>query len=254
MEMNSFIKDIQDKKVIYIGEYHDSKLHHSIQLKIIKKIKEHNSKIAVGLEMFESKYQDIINDYIYGKINEEEFLEKTQYKEKWGFNYSLYKPLINYFREERIHIIALNMESEIIKKISNYGISSLSSHELNRLPGHIDFTNERYRKMLFKIFKQHPKISNNDFQRFYSAQIVRDEEMAENIDRLLKNNPEYQVVVLAGNGHIIYSHGIPSRTYNRNQFTYVTIVNDIQYEPEVADYTITTDRCTDEQRTKEPAM
>jgi len=42
-----------------------------------------------------------------------------------------------------------------------------------------------------------------------------DETMAEKIAEFVKANPDYQVVVLAGKGHIIYGYGIPSRVERR---------------------------------------
>ncbi len=39
--------------------------------------------------------------------------------------------------------------------------------------------------------------------------------MAEKIAEFVKANPDYQVVVLAGKGHIIYGYGIPSRVERR---------------------------------------
>ncbi len=39
--------------------------------------------------------------------------------------------------------------------------------------------------------------------------------MAEKIAQFLKANPDSQVVVLAGKGHIVYGYGIPSRVARR---------------------------------------
>ncbi|BCX08553.1 MAG: hypothetical protein KatS3mg066_2412 [Fischerella sp.] len=39
--------------------------------------------------------------------------------------------------------------------------------------------------------------------------------MAEGIAEFVKANPDYRVVVLAGQGHIVYGYGIPSRVARR---------------------------------------
>lgn len=39
--------------------------------------------------------------------------------------------------------------------------------------------------------------------------------MAEGIAKFVKANPDYQVAVLAGQGHIVYGYGIPSRVERR---------------------------------------
>ena len=67
-----FIDEIKDNRIIYIGENHDNKSHHEIQLKIIKKLYTFNPRIVIGMEMFQSQFQNEINKYINCKINEEE--------------------------------------------------------------------------------------------------------------------------------------------------------------------------------------
>ena len=62
--------------------------------------------------------------------------------------------------------------------------------------------------------------------------------MAENIDKFLKKNPGYSIVVLAGNGHIVYSYGIPDRAYRRNKIEYTTILNDTEHLNGISDYVI----------------
>lgn len=72
--------------------------------------------------------------------------------------------------------------------------------------------------MILATFKQHQQGghgSSTDFERFFLAQVLWDETMAETIARFLQDNPDYQVVVLAGQGHIIYGYGIPSRVVRR---------------------------------------
>ena len=44
------------------------------------------------------------------------------------------------------------------------------------------------------------------------------------------------MVVLAGNGHIQYSSGIPKRTFRRNRYEYAVILNDADMERNIADY------------------
>ena len=67
---------------------------------------------------------------------------------------------------------------------------------------------------------------DKDFNLFYQVQILWDETMAESIYDFLNVNPDYQMVVLAGNGHLVYGYGIPKRAFRRNGFPYSTILND----------------------------
>ena len=62
--------------------------------------------------------------------------------------------------------------------------------------------------------------------------------MAESIHAFLKENPEYQMVVLAGSGHLAFGSGIPKRTYRRDGYEYAVLLNEVEPEREVADYVL----------------
>jgi hypothetical protein len=67
-------------KVVYLGETHDSAEDHRLQLEIIGQLQKKNSKVAIALEMFQRPYQGVVDDYLAGKIDEQELLAKTEYK------------------------------------------------------------------------------------------------------------------------------------------------------------------------------
>lgn len=240
MIIDKLVSRIKDNKIIYLGEFHDNYTHHSIQLEIIGKLYEVNNKIAVGMEMFQAKFQPVIDEFIQGRITENQMVERTEYRKRWGFDYSYYKSLLCFFREKEIRVIALNMDSEIIQSVSGYDPLTLSYPRSHKLPDHIDFSNEQYKQILFGIYSESPTLFYNNFYRFYNLQIIRDEGMAEIIDRFLTQNPDFQIIILAGNGHIMYSHGIPSRVYNRNNIEFVTILSDMSNDPGIADFVINT--------------
>jgi len=116
LNLKEIVKRIENKKIIYVGERHDIFSHHIAQLNIIKAIYKKNKKLAIGMEMFQRKFQPIIDKFINGKISEKEFLKKTEYFKRWGFDYNLYKPILDFARENKISVVALNIETEIIKK------------------------------------------------------------------------------------------------------------------------------------------
>lgn len=72
--------------------------------------------------------------------------------------------------------------------------------------------------MLLEVYQQHQKAAQGNstaFQRFLQAQVLWDETMAEKIAEFVNAHPDYQVVVLAGQGHIVYGYGIPGRVERR---------------------------------------
>ncbi|MDI6745103.1 MAG: ChaN family lipoprotein [Thermodesulfovibrionales bacterium] len=234
--LNDVINNISSKKIIYTGEQHDQFAHHDTQLKIIKGQHAKNKKLAIGMEMFQRPFQGALDDYIAGRISEKEFLKKSEYFKRWAFDYNLYKPILDFAREEKIPVVALNMRREITAKVSKGGLDSLSNEEKKEIPGQMDFSDNEYRDRLMKVFKMHRNTKDRNFDFFYQSQVLWDETMSMSIDEFLKKNPDYQIVVLAGSGHIQYGSGIPKRTFRRNGYGYALILSDVDMEKNIADY------------------
>jgi aminopeptidase N len=232
------IEGVSDKKIVYVGEYHDKNSHHAVELEVIKKLHRKNPKLAVGMEMFQRPFQTAIDDYINRRIEEREFLKKSEYFERWGFDYNLYKPIIDFARAEKIPVVALNIRREIVDKVGREGLDSLSSDEKKEIPSQMNFSDTAYRERLEKVFKEHKGSSDRKFDFFFQAQVLWDETMAMSIDEYLKKDPESRMVVLAGQGHLSYGSGIPKRVFRKNGLPYGTLLNDADPDRHIADYVI----------------
>ncbi|RJQ56709.1 MAG: PDZ domain-containing protein [Nitrospiraceae bacterium] len=237
-KLREIIDGVADKTIIYVGEEHDSFAHHAVQLDVIRGLHRKNKKIAIGMEMFQRPFQKALDRYIAGETDEPDFLKESEYFKRWGFDYNLYKPVLDFARAEKIPLIALNQRREISKKVSVEGLDSLTAGEKAEIPLHIDFSDGAYRGRLKKIFGQHKNSGDKNFDYFYQAQLLWDETMSWSIDEFLGKTPGHQVVVLAGRGHIEFGSGIPKRTFRRNNKDYAIILSDVSVEPGIADYVV----------------
>jgi aminopeptidase N len=226
------------KKIIYVGETHDQFSHHAMQLEIIKDLYRRGRKVAIGMEMFQRPFQKGLDDYIEGRTDEREFLKTTQYFKRWGFDYNLYRSILQFARSEKIPVVALNIQQEIVDKVFRSGLDSMSDEEKESLPSQMDFSDNAYKERLKKIFGEHEDFETKNFDFFYQAQILWDETMSESIDNFLKTHSDYQMVVLAGSGHLAYGSGIPKRTARRTGYDYAIILNDSELEKDIADYVL----------------
>ena len=220
------LEKVADKKVIYVGETHDRFAHHLMQLEIIKELHQRGKKVAIGMEMFQRPFQKGIDDYIAGRSDERGFLRSTEYFQRWRFDYNHYRPILQFARTAKIPVIALNALREITDRISQGGLEALSADEKKGVSAQLDFSDEAYRERLKKIFDEHKEFGTRNFELFYQVQVVWDETMAESIDAFLKGNPDSQMVVLAGSGHLAFGSGIPQRAWRRNGHAYAVILND----------------------------
>jgi len=239
--IDDIIPQLTASRIIYVGETHDQFAHHMNQLKVIKKIHDAGYKLAVGMEMFQKPYQQVVDDYLAGRIDEFTFLKKTEYFSRWRYDYNLYKPIIDYIKQQRIPLVALNIQGDLTRKVAREGMYDLPDKQKKQLPSDMNFSNETYRKDLNQVFVVHNKQEDlQDFNYFLQAQMIWDEGMAESAHRFLANHPEHKMVILAGNGHIRHKYGIPDRLHRRNHEPFTVVVQDEEIEDGVADYVLLT--------------
>ncbi|MEG4024079.1 ChaN family lipoprotein [Microcoleus sp. S13C4] len=214
------LQQLVKAKVVYLGETHDSVEDHQAQLKIIREMQRQNRKIAIAMEMFQRPFQSAIDNYLAGKLTEEQLVEQTEYDRRWRFPWESYAPILRFAKENQLPVLALNTPSEVTRKVASQGLESLTAEEKKHIPpiSEIRTDNAEYRQLLLEVYQQHQKAEQGNstaFERFLQAQVLWDETMAEKIAEFVKANPDYQVVVLAGKGHIIDGYGIPSRVERR---------------------------------------
>jgi uncharacterized iron-regulated protein len=249
--LEDILPELIKSRVVFVGENHDRFAHHINQLNIIRNLHKAGAKLGVGMEMFQKPYQKAVDDYLAGKIDEAEFLKKTDYYNKWRYDYNLYKPIVDFLKENNIPLIALNIDGDITKKTARKGIDNLSKNEKKQLPDQLDFSNESYRTDLYKVFDVHANDHNlRNFNQFFQAQTLWDETMADSAAKFLADNPASKLVVLAGNGHVRHKYGIPQRLYRRVKEPYTVIVQDEEIEDGIADYILITTKMEGEKSPK----
>ena len=213
------IQPFAQADVIYLGETHDSIADHEAQLQIIQALHSQNANLAIAFEMFQHPFQSVLDEYVNGTIDEQTLQEKTEYDERWGFPWEYYAPILRFAREHQLPLLALNAPSEIVRKVARQGLDSLDESEQELIPplSEIRTDNESYRAYVGAVFghAHHSAHSGMNLDNFFAAQVVWDETMADRIATFLSNSPDYQVVVLAGQGHVIYGYGIPDRVARR---------------------------------------
>ncbi|OUD15292.1 ChaN family lipoprotein [Thioflexithrix psekupsensis] len=232
-------EELRRHRVIYIGEQHDNMMHHINQLHLIQQVHRLGEPLAVGLEMFQHGQQAVLDAYLRGELSEEEFLVRSEYFTRWGYDYRLYKPIIDYAKQHHIPLIALNIAGEITRQVARQGLDSLDDKQRAQLPQYIDTTDTRYQQELSHIFSQHQRDQGHaDSAQFLQAQLLWDEAMAETAAQFLLTHPEHRLIVLAGNGHIRHGYGIPARVARRVEVSALTFVQGEEVSPGVADYVL----------------
>jgi uncharacterized iron-regulated protein len=219
VDWDDMVADLAAVRVVYVGERHPSAADHRAQLRVIQALHARDKDLAVGMEMFDRSYQPVLNQWSAGGLDEAEFLRRTHWYANWRFDYALYRPILDYVKANRLRLVALNLPFNIPPKIRVGGTEHLSGYEKGFLPGRVDTSNAAHRAFVQQVFRQHD--FRSDFQDFYLAQCVWEDVMAESVARELGSG---RMVVLAGNGHIQFTYGIPARVFSRNGAPFRTVV------------------------------
>ena len=240
LSLDQVARGLSPARVIFLGEEHPDYGQHLAQLGIIRWLVNHGHRVAIGMEAFQKPFQKVIDQYLAGKIDLGQFLKGTEYYSRWGYDYKLYKPIIDYAKAHHLPIVALNIPKEITRKVAKEGLKSLTPEEKKEIPRNLDLSNESYRQYLKKVFQAHGNSLKDvkDFETFYQSQILWDEGMAQSIVDYLKDRPRTQMVVIVGKGHVAYGYGIPSRVERRDikSCSIVILGNDQEMDPDMGDY------------------
>ena len=240
VSFEDMLKDLETRRVIFVGETHTSREDHKIQLAVIQGINEKNPDLVIGMEMFDHSYQGVLDQWSAGKLDQKAFLQKVHWYANWRFDFSLYQEIMDFIKTNHLRLVGLNVPNYIPPRIREGGIESLRDDEKKHLPQQIDLTISAHREYVQKIFENHKHHFRGDveFENFYAAQCVWEDAMAEAVGDNLNNSV---MVVLAGNGHIQYKYGIPDRTYKRTGAAFATIYpvsisTGKELDPGIADY------------------
>ncbi len=237
-DMDRLIDAIADRRVVFVGESHDRYEDHLNQLAVIEGLHRRGKDLAIGMEFFQQPFQGALDAFIAGEIDEPELLRRTEYFDRWRFDYRLYRPILRFAREHGIPVIALNLETELTEMVGEGGIGSLSPEEQARVPADMDREDPAYRERVKRVFDMHPMREDKAFDHFLEVQLLWDEGMAERAARYLREHAQKTLVVLAGAGHVEYGQGIPQRVLRRIEVPAASLLNGSErdLDPQAADY------------------
>jgi uncharacterized iron-regulated protein len=210
LTFEAFIDELLDARAIYVGERHDSPADHRAQLAIVAALHARDPALAIGLEMFDARAQDALDAYVTSAIDEATFLEQSDYAERWGFDYAQLRPVMEWAREHRVRVVALNVPREVTQAVARHGIAGLTSEQRASIPAEITLSHAEHRAMVEAALEGHPGMTDEQRQRFYEAQVVWDESMGAAVARALEAAPSlHRIVVFAGAFHVSRGLGIP---------------------------------------------
>ena len=203
VERTALFDALAKAKAVCVGETHSNPHHHWVQLQLLDQLSTRAASagitLALGLEMFQRPFQEVLDDYATAAIDERVMLARTEWRKRWGYGFKLYRPMLAMAVARKLTLLALNMRKEITKKVGKGGYDSLSDEERATLP-EVNLDDKAHRAWFDNIMSGHPG-SEGVAESIYQAQVLWDETMADTAAAWLGGGENRQVVILAGNGH-----------------------------------------------------
>lgn len=186
-------------QVVFFGEEHNDSVAHVLQLEVFKGLHSiHGKGLALSMEMFQTDVQPVLDEYLAGWITEKNLNTDAR---PWK-NYKDYRPLVEYAKENELHVLAANAPSRYTNRVTRQGLESLrqlpkqSKKLLAPLP--IDTLRGRYYEKFIGLLGGHEGMGN---MKIYQSQSVWDATMAWQIAQLAKKREVKQVLHLNGRFH-----------------------------------------------------
>ncbi len=200
---------------VFVRESHDRPEHHRFQAEIIRALTDRGRSVIVGMEMFPYTAQASLDLWSLGRLSEEQFIERSEWKTVWGFDYALYKPIFDVVRERRLRLTGLNVPREMVRKVSRGGPTALTAEDRADLP-ELDTSNPEHRALFDAMVGGAGGHGMGD--NVYAGQVLWDTAMAHHALRYWGRTPRTRdtvMVIVAGSGHVMYGLGINYRLSQR---------------------------------------
>jgi uncharacterized iron-regulated protein len=214
-------------RLVFVGETHTRKEDHDLQLRLIRLLHAQGGDLILGLEMFQRPYQQALDDYGHGRLDEDGLQRAVDWPTTWGYPFDLYAPILRYARDHGIPLLALNAPAALVRKVARVGIEGLTQEEKAALPSPWPRTSEAYRELLRDQFQTHAHAGLHAFERFVESQLLWDATMAQTLAERIGAHGDpaaVRAVVLAGRGHTGRGTGIPAAFVDRLPLPYGVVM------------------------------
>lgn len=204
--------------VVFVGEQHDDPNTHKLELAILRELAAKGRPVSLAMEMFERDVQGPLTNFGAGKLAEPEFLK---FSRPWPRYASDYKPLVDFANSQKLPVVASNVPRPFASEVSKTGLAALSTKtDVERKWFSADLQcptgDDEYYRNFLEAMGTHPDASAD---KFYFAQCVKDETMAESIAESYAagsaGGQRAMVVHVNGAFHSDFHYGTVSRAQRR---------------------------------------
>lgn len=188
-DFESMLADLARADVVLVGEQHDDPNTHRLEAALLQGLMRRRVPVTVSLEMFERDVQPLLDAYLAGTVGEEEFLRRARPWPRYGTDY---RPLVEMARAHGWRVIAADVPRPLAADVSKSGRTALEKLQPDErimgardlqcpLDGYYDRFVESMGGHAGTNEKGSPQHQRATMERYYLAQCLKDETMAESI-------------------------------------------------------------------------
>ncbi len=174
--------------VVFFGEFHDQDILHALEYEVMQELYAlHGDKLVLSMEMFDVDVQHILNEYLTGKISEEEFIANAR---PWPRYQSDYRRLVEFAKTHNLPVIAGNVPRFLAAKLAKEGtLDTIEEQYKPYIPAHTYTTDGKYKEKFVAYMDKGEapmRISKERINQVFAAQCIKDDKMAASIYGYLK--------------------------------------------------------------------
>jgi uncharacterized iron-regulated protein len=217
LEEPALLRSLSARRVVLLGEAHDSAEHHRWQLQTMAALHALHPDMVVGFEAFPRRVQPALDRWTAGTLSEKEFLAASDWRNVWGMDPELYLPLFHFARMNRIPMLALNVERRLAAAVREKGFDAIEPARREGVTKPAAPA-QKYVDFLFPIFAEHekerpgstkPARDSVEFRHFLEGQTLWDRAMAQALADAAAKRPGALVVGVMGRHHAAHRYGVP---------------------------------------------
>jgi uncharacterized iron-regulated protein len=226
-DFEAMLASIARRDVAFLGEQHDSANTHRLELAVVEGLARRGVRVVLSLEMFERDVQPSLTRWLAGDLGDAEFLAGAR---PWPRYATDYQPLVDFARARKWPVIAANVPRPIATEVSRAGLAALDARPAAEQAW---FTRDLkcpigddYFKRFTEAMGGHPAGGDRNVdaerqmvERFYLAQCLKDETMADSIATALRDvpsgSPHSVLVHVTGAFHSDFGEGTVDRVRRR---------------------------------------
>ena len=221
-DFESMLADLARADVILLGEQHDDPNTHRLEAAVLEGLARRRLPVILSLEMFERDVQPALDAYLAGTVPEEEFLKGAR---PWPRYATDYRALVEIARAHGWPVVAANVPRRIAADVAKSGRTAVDALvTADRLLAARDLHCPRdtyFDRFAEQMGHQKPDAGGSSdaaaTERYYWAQCVKDETMAESIARAVATTDGRPgaVVHVTGAFHSEFGAGTAERARRR---------------------------------------